>query len=272
MDEKWYYAEGERPIGPISRAELGVILSHLSNPGEVLVWTDGLSTWTNASNVSGLAAFVIKPPPLPLRRPTPPSAIVPQIQSTDTGPAANISEQLHPWRRYFARIIDLYIFMLLFFLLLGVLFPEMFDSTQSSAKSGGSDYLYGLLALAVYSVFETICLNIFGTTFGKFLYRIQLKTKEGGPLSFSNALKRSLAVWARGLGLGLPLISLVTLIVAYQTLHKEKEASWDRDFQCTIIHHDLSVLRWLTIAVAWLVFLAVYVLLTAIGSGRSPTF
>src|SRR5262249_50646786 len=156
----------------------------------------------------------IKPPPLPVSQrtvlPAPPAKILPR----DVAATAPWSPTLHPWRRFFARFFDSWLFALVFFFILGVIFPELFQTTQSSATTRGEDYAYSILGLGAYAIFETICLNTFGVTFGKFLYRINIEMKELDQIPFSIALKRSLAVWIRGLAFGFPLLNIITLTVA----------------------------------------------------------
>jgi uncharacterized RDD family membrane protein YckC len=254
MDTTWYYAEGERTVGPLSLADIRAILSRVSNAGRVFVWRNGFATWVEAESVPELAPYVIKPPPLPVFERIVPPAAVPW------------SPTLHPWRRFFARIFDSWLFALVFFSILGVIFPELFQTTQSQATTHGQDYAYSILGLGAYAVFETICLNTFGVTFGKFLYRIHIEIKELNQIPFSIALKRSLAVWFRGLALGIPLLNIITFTVAYRTLLKEGQTSWDHDFGCLISHQHISVPRWIIIAVAWLLLLSVWVILMVLGS------
>ncbi len=69
MTKIWYYAEGDKSVGPISLADLIAILSRVSIAQSVLVWRDGLPNWVEAKDVPELAVHVIKPPPLPSGRP-----------------------------------------------------------------------------------------------------------------------------------------------------------------------------------------------------------
>ncbi len=217
-----------------------------------------------------LAPYIIKPLPLPVSsraslQTAPPVAILPPHPEA-TASAAGQPSNLHAWRRYFARSIDVWIFLLIGGLLLGVAFPELFETTSTSSKTG-NDYLYSMVGLGVYAIFEAICLNVFGTTFGKFLYGIRIGAQEGDQIAFSTALKRSLAVWIRGLAFGIPLFALITLYVAYRTLWKDGQTSWDRDFKCVVVHKELSALRWLAIAITWVLLLSVYAILIVVGSG-----
>ena len=66
MSDIWYYAEGQKTVGPLTLAELTAILSRVSNPMDVLVWQSGASGWEKAQNVKELVAYLISPPPLPI--------------------------------------------------------------------------------------------------------------------------------------------------------------------------------------------------------------
>ena len=65
MSDVWYYAEGEKTVGPVKLAELTAILSRVSIAKEVLIWRTGLADWVKAENVQELAPYLISPPPLP---------------------------------------------------------------------------------------------------------------------------------------------------------------------------------------------------------------
>src|SRR5262249_17979727 len=126
-------------------------------------------------------------------------------------------------------------------------------------------FIYAIVGLAAYAIFETFCLNIFGGTFGKKIYGIRLVPTQADRITFPAALKRSFSVWARGLGLGIPLVSFITILVAYFDLKKEGQTPWDRDLHFVVHHRDLSVLRWLLIAFVWLLLLSLYGVVIAAG-------
>jgi hypothetical protein len=65
MESQWYYAEGDKPVGPLPLADLITILTRVSGARDVLVWRDGLAGWTRAELVAELTSHVIKPPLVP---------------------------------------------------------------------------------------------------------------------------------------------------------------------------------------------------------------
>jgi hypothetical protein len=56
------------------------------------------------------------------------------------------------------------------------------------------------------------------------------------PIGLARAFQREARVFVSGLGLGLPLVSLLTLISSYQTLKREKAANWDRRLTLRVVH------------------------------------
>jgi hypothetical protein len=65
MTDDWYYAAGDKSVGPLSLADLITILSRVSNAKDVLVWRAGFEQWQRAATAAELAPFVVKPPKPP---------------------------------------------------------------------------------------------------------------------------------------------------------------------------------------------------------------
>jgi hypothetical protein len=163
------------------------------------------------------------------------------------------SLQVRPWVRYWARMFDVALFSLPAGFLLGWFFPEVF-------MEPGSEHIIGVVLLFSWAFFEAVLLSTMGTTPGKALFRIKLMYTGGTALSYSDALARSLRVWWRGLGTGFPIVSLVTLIVAYNKLNRNRRASWDSDGGFIVQHEPIGAGRVL-FAVAF--FIAFFLLIVA---------
>lgn len=266
MDDHWYYAESsDRSHGPMNIEELGQILRSRANSIDFLVWCPGMPNWARAGDQFALRRY-LGPPPIPTLHASQPSMPRPpqaNLELRSTLPDTN-EERLRPWRRYFARMFDLYLFSIVFFVLLGIAVPQLFASSDK-----GLDALYGIFAAAAYAIFEGFSLNVFGSSLGKKLYGIRLHGPDVGSLPLSLSFKRSFAVWARGLGVGIPIATLFTLIFAYQTLKKDGQTSWDRDFQCTVSHQELSGFRWFSIVAIWIALIFVYGALVALGNSTT---
>lgn len=160
-------------------------------------------------------------------------------------PKPSTTAKVHPWIRYWARYIDIVAFSLVFGVFLAIFIPSALES---------SDYLLTILILFVWIFAESALLSSWGTTPGKWLLRIKLAGPNGKP-EFSKALNRSFAVWLKGLGLGIPIISLFTLISSYNHLTKEGITSWDRDGNFTVSHEKIGVIRIIVAIIVSAIFL-----------------
>lgn len=101
-----------------------------------------------------------------------------------------------------------------------------------------------------------------GTTPGKWLFKTKVITGSGAKLDYSTALSRSFSVWWRGMGIGFPLICLITMLVAHGHLTKSGATSWDRDDELIVVHERIGVVRTL-VAIA---FFSGFLILIIIGS------
>jgi hypothetical protein len=57
MEGFWYYANGDKPVGPLTFAELRSALTRLSQPHSVLVWHASFDNWRQAQNIPELRAI-----------------------------------------------------------------------------------------------------------------------------------------------------------------------------------------------------------------------
>jgi hypothetical protein len=202
MKSEWYYSDAGTRVGPLSSENIASRIRHSANETQ-LVWTAGMVTWEDAREVPAFSALFTPaeaPPPLPERRNSRPqnSGAASTRPAGITGEAADkqrdVSSLNRPWRRYFARSFDLWIFVLAAAVAAGMMFPTLFAGTTNA-----NDQLLGLLFIAAYIPVEGFCLYAFGTTLGKALYGINLTYTHSAP-GWIDATKRSAMVWFRGLG------------------------------------------------------------------------
>lgn len=169
--------------------------------------------------------------------------------------------QIRPWVRYWARIIDIIFWAFPGGLLLGLFAPHFVTNPDP-----GQDYLVGIVVMFMWVFVEPLCLVVFGTTPGKSLLRIRLVYTGADKLSYGTALARSMKVWWRGLAAGVPLISLFTLITAYQRLQRNHRTSWDAEGGFVVQHGRIGAVR--VIVTVVLIFLYFFVL-AALGALES---
>ncbi len=103
------------------------------------------------------------------------------------------------------------------------------------------------LAFVLFALFiaEGIIISAFGTTLGKALFRTGVVNQRGEKLGIGKSITRSLYCGVAGMGAGLPLVSLITLIMGYRMLENEGVTLWDKHTGAYIVHEEMSVLNWI---------------------------
>jgi S1-C subfamily serine protease len=131
-----------------------------------------------------------------------------------------VDAPVHPWARFWARSVDLGLFYALAVLAV---------SDGYGWVAGPSRLLVSILTPLAWTLPEALFLSSIRTTPGKWALGLRVETGRGERLTFGAAWKRSVQVWLRGLGMGIPIISLFTMGHAYAVLVRERQASWDAE-------------------------------------------
>lgn len=248
LSQKWHpdknphnREEAERILRIINQA-----YAVLSNPSKRKEHDD----WIRRQRGSADGATQSPPPPPP-PPPSPPPYTQEQPREYTTQPVAAV----RPWVRYWARTLDVCIFAPLAGAAIGFAYPAMF-ATEAN------DQVWGLAFLFMWIFAESILLSTFGTTPGKWFFKIKIAHKSG-EISFDSALARSFKVWWRGMGIGFPIATLITHIVAYNKLTKNGVTTWDSDDGFTVTHERIGAIR---VILAVLFFFVFFVFVAAMGS------
>lgn len=129
-----------------------------------------------------------------------------------------------PWRRFFARSLDLALLSTLFNLVLSFLSPM---------KAGNSSLVWTLLELYTCWLFlfllEPLFLSKWGKTPGKWLFGLSVHQKDGSLLTRSQAFERLVMVFRTGVGYAIPFYSLYRSYKCYKIYTEEDTLPWDSD-------------------------------------------
>lgn len=223
----WYVRHGEREIGPLGEEALRALVGTGQIVHDTPVWREGLATWTAASALPGVLGPRAALPPAPSGQPASAAtsdATRPAAASPVTG--ATPLELATPWRRYWARSLDLFASSLVVGVLIAAIRPTLLMRLGTPA---GGEWVVVLLLLPFASAMDAWVYWAMGNTPGKAIAGIKV-LQEGGaqPLPVLTYLGRNLQVYVFGLGLGLPLISLFTLIYGYRRAAATEVSIWDR--------------------------------------------
>lgn len=212
-----------------------------------LIWSESMMEWTPVSKVESFRVKSIpSPPPLP-RKPSP----TPSLEEAKMV-REEIVSQVRPWVRYWARNFDYVVFSLIVGFILNVIVPSVLDLPEN---------IIGILVVFIWVFVESSLLSSWGTTPGKWLLRTTLRDSAGQKLTFSSAFNRSFSVWWRGVGIGFPIVILITSIVAHGKLTKEGVTTWDREGGFVVSHKKIGALR----VIVTILFFIGFILLIALG-------
>lgn len=170
----------------------------------------------------------------------------------------------HPWRRLFARTVDICTAGFVLFLLLIFAFSAVMpEQAAGFAKAIENPIIAGIVLYLIWVPAEAVLLSLFGTTPAKWLFGISVVHPSGDLLSFSEALNRSFLVFVQGVGFGIPFVALFTQLFAYRRLTKTGTTLWDTSTSAVVLHKKWGIFRALACTAA--VF-AVLILISALNA------
>ncbi len=142
-----------------------------------------------------------------------------------------------PWRRFWARNFDYLLHAVAIVVIWTVIAPNSLMAVNNS--------LLGFLLMVVWLILECIYMTVFGTTLGKKIMGITIRTGDGTRVSSYIAVKRSRLVWVRGMGLGIGIIQLIANMIGYSRLRRNGITSWDQELALVVSHQKIGILRYL---------------------------
>jgi uncharacterized RDD family membrane protein YckC len=243
VERLWHYVQDGRSEGPVSESEMQQMLVEGRLGADSLVWTESMAEWMPAGRIE---AFHDRLAVLPLVVARPATTLRQRAQSA----RAQGVPQVRPWVRYLARSSDLWISGFVTGLIAG----------YAGVMTEIPRVVLGLTIPFAWLFVEALLLSTWGTTPGKWLFSTWVADATGNRLSYANALSRAFSVWFVGMGLCLPIVTVITLVVSYVKLKNQGITPWDREGRCAVIHEPLRPVR---ITVAIVALLAVLCLSVA---------
>lgn len=240
QDHQWWYVKEDGRQGPVSSAQLSELLRGEVLTPATLVWHEGLARWTPISETEGLTlASPPSPPPVPLQvNPSgsfdvgSDSSGVNQVDDS-VGPVDQKREAVlrfpmaGPWRRLFARLIDVSLLILPLAYLVGLLVGYLSPETAQLLTSL-NDAAYNIILLPGVLLLDVGIYALIGSTPGKWLLNIVVVDICGRKLPSSKYLGREFKVWAQGLGFGLPIVTFITMYSQYSKVKSGGLAGYDQ--------------------------------------------
>jgi uncharacterized RDD family membrane protein YckC len=202
----WYYAEGDRQVGPIEEQELLTLVDRGRITAETLVWRNGMPNWQPFGSIGDIPRSVQFEPPS--REPF----FLPE--KVEEGVVAAPVVYAGFWIRFVAAVLDGVILVILSIFIAAVL-----ALGAGAAEPAVFETLRSVIQLGVGAGYVTFFLGKFGATPGKMALGLRVVRSDGGDLTYARAFSRYLAEY----------LSALTLMIGYiiAAFDREKRALHD---------------------------------------------
>lgn len=172
-------------------------------------------------------------------------ALPPDLHQTpnSTFPAVAASTEPHPWHRYFARLIDFLVILLILYATPLVIALSYGAMRMEKAQAVGGLWLTVLVCSIFALIYEPAMLCMFGSTIGKALFKIRIVDQRTGEnLTFWRAVLRWwMVAWYSGNLLQIiPIVGFIAPVVGhimqYKKLTADKITSYDERLRVRCEH------------------------------------
>ncbi len=171
-----------------------------------------------------------------------------------------VRREVHPWRRYFARMIDHSLILILLEFILAVVLK---------LRPLPNNFLINLIRYSMWWLMipvNALSLKLFGTTLGKWIMGIRVEYETGEKLTYGDARERERQALA-SMWWGLPLLMYIGMWRASKAYEEEGDPDYDREF--TVTYHQWNGKR-VALAFIAVILLLMLGLLCAFASVQPP--
>jgi hypothetical protein len=132
---------------------------------------------------------------------------------------------------------------------------------------------YPLVTLALLPItflLDALIQALFGNSLGKLIAGIRVETTNLGRPQLRQHAKRNLLVWLKGIGLGIPIISLFAMMACYMTVRSGRLTSWDSSNNVRVFSRGANIYRTLMAFGAFFALSGCVVALGVMVAGLAP--
>ena len=129
-----------------------------------------------------------------------------------------------PWRRFFARMLDMWLYTTLW-----SMFLLLVCHVNVARNAAGTGLVSTLAALGMMLFGEPLLLRLWGTTLGKWIMGLYVRDEEGQRLRYQTALDRTMGALWYGMGAWIPVYRLVRLWKSGRACEDGQALPWEAD-------------------------------------------
>ncbi len=130
----------------------------------------------------------------------------------------------NPWRRYFARGLDMSLYSLIVTIIL------LYVLRISTDGKIIARYVEFFISSGLMILIEPLLLSKVGTTPGKWMFGLILRDKNRNKITYVKGLQRTFSIIKEGYGFNIPIYNIYKQFTSYETCSGKNELSWDKDF------------------------------------------
>ena len=230
----WYYADGKRKVGPISKEEIRSLVQAKKINSKTLVWRQGMKDWEELGKIAKQkqssaqqlqeTAATGQAVCSECGRTFPEEELISFenakvcagckpvfVQKIKEGVSiAGIMEYAGFWIRFGAIFIDgiiLWIAQMIVYAVFGIITAAVMPSMPGESPYPSffiiSQVIITLFSFVISATYDIWFVGRFGATPGKMACKIKIVTPDGGKVSYSRALGRYFAKWISSMILGI---------------------------------------------------------------------
>ena len=153
-----------------------------------------------------------------------------------------------PWVRYWARKFDYFAFIMIIASVGYIISPSFMDKAIMK-----HEYFLIFVTVFIWNFIEAGLLSTWGTTPGKWLLKVSIRTNNDNKLNYQQAFSRAISVWFYGLGMLIPLVSFFTLLFSADKLSRKGITTWDKKGEFIVSHSIIGPLRIIAVILFFLI-------------------
>lgn len=188
----------------------------------------------------------------------------PKVEATpaSNNEAAVAPASAYPWRRFFARLVDMTLLGLPTAIVVGVVGSLLSLNFAIWLQNPGASTVLGWLLMPLFLLIEAAIYGMFGSTPGKALLGIVVKSGNGEQLSGADYAGRLRKLYWGGIGTGFPLVAWIMAIRQFIHCQRNRSTTYDAAGGFMVEGKPLGVVRWVSASVVVLAMVAVQLMLT----------
>jgi hypothetical protein len=176
------------------------------------------------------------------------------LESTNDESEEIITGETHPWRRYFAKMADLWLSIIFLYLFSYIFWKLFYNWFPETAVKLSFDYFYAtdrsvFESLSIFTlvvtviIIETLFIAITGTTPSKWLFGITLTKKGNENITVYQSFKRTIMSLFYGCLFWIPVGATIMNFLSYRRLKEVGATYWDEKLNFVVKHKKIGTGR-----------------------------